>query len=226
MATIEGLWNQNLKGKLPRSEGDSLTKAQQQAVAVLLQEWSSLCIKMYLDKILRSENRTDLQKEVEKVRWQINYKGKDFLGAVRVQEIDVWLTNPESGLVLAVDPKHFQSSSSLDKNWKNGHNDLVAFSSNMHERFPLCAVGAIISFPEWTASSTTLKQMHSICGRSVPRERTQDCFGKFEGFGLAVYDSSGSLIWPSSFKEDSHLRPSHAFESLAEALYVRTIALL
>ena len=72
---------------------------------------------MYLDQILSSEGRTDLNRKVEKVEWRINYKGKDFLGAVRVQEIDVWVTNLESGLVLAVDPKHFQSSSSLDKNW-------------------------------------------------------------------------------------------------------------
>jgi len=226
MGIIESHWNQIVKSKLPSSKGTALTKAQQQAVAVSLQEWSSVCIRMYLDQILSSEGRTDLNRKVEKVEWQINYKGKDFLGAVRVQEIDVWVTNLKSGLVLAVDPKHFQSSSSLDKNWKNGHNDLVAFSSNIHERFPLCAVGAIISFPEWASSPTTLKQMHSICGRSVPRERTLDSFSKFEGFGIAIYDASSELIWPSSFHQDSHLKPSYAFESLAKALYSRTIALL
>lgn len=167
-ATIEKLWSEIVRRHLPKSPGTALPKAEQQALAVALQEWASQCIKACLDEILRDQERDDVLPQVKKVQWQINYRGKDFLGAVRVQEVDVWLTNPEAGLVLAVDPKHFQSADSLKKNWQNGHNDLIAFATNIHERFPLCAVGGTISFPIWAASSQTLKQMHSICSRSIP----------------------------------------------------------
>lgn len=126
--------------------------------------------------------------------------------------------------MLAIDPKHFQSADSLGKNWKNGHNDLVAFATNIHERFPLCAVGGIISFPEWAAEPQALKQVHSICARSLPRERPLNAYGKFEGFALAIYSTEQNLIWP--FKPDSPLKPEIAFGALSIALYSRTLALL
>jgi hypothetical protein len=103
-------------------------------------------------------------------------------------------------------------------------NDLVAFATNLHERFPLCAIGGVICFPEWAATPRDLKQMHSICGRSVPRERPLNAYGKFEGFALAVYDAGGNLFWP--FKPDSPLHPGAAFAALANAVYQRTVALL
>jgi hypothetical protein len=136
----------------------------------------------------------------------------------------VWLTNPETGLALAVDPKHFQSEKSFDKNWKNGLNDLVAFSTNLHERFPACAVGGFISFPEWATRPPSLRQIHSICARAIPRDRPLNAYGKFEGLGLAVYGADGHLVWP--FKADSPLKPSRAFRGLAAALYTRTLSLL
>lgn len=76
----------------------------------------------------------------------------------------------------------------------------------------------------WAATLQDLKQMHSICGRSIPRERPLNAYGKFEGFALAVYDAAGKLVWP--FKPDSPLKPSAAFGALANAVYQRTIALL
>ena len=173
---------------------------------------------------MKEQERDDLQRHIQKEAWRIHHKGKDFLGAVRWQEVDVWAANAEAGLVLAVDPKHFQSQDSLKKNWKNGHNDLVAFATNLHERFSLCVVGGVICFPEWAAMSQDLKQMHSICGRSIPRERPLNAYGKFEGFALVVYDPYGNLTWP--FKPDSPLRPDAAFAALARALYMRTVALL
>ena len=112
----------------------------------------------------------------------------------------------------------------MKKNWKNGHNDLVAFATNLHERFPLCAIGGVISFPEWAATPQDLKQIHSICGRSTHRERPLNAYGKFEGFGVAVYGKDGHLVWP--FKDESALKPSAAFLALAKAIYLRTIGLL
>jgi hypothetical protein len=225
MATIEEkLWAELVKKFLVSNSSASLPKAEQQALAVALQEWAARCIAARLESLLEEQERIDLKTHLQKEGWQVHHKGKDFLGAVRWQEVDVWLTNPEAGLVLAVDPKHFQSQDSLQKNWKNGHNDLVAFATNLHERFPLCAIGGVIAFPEWAAAPQNLKQMHSICGRSIPRERPLNSYGKFEGFALAIYSTSGSLAWP--FKDDSPLKPSAAFSSLANAVYQRTVALL
>lgn len=224
MATTEELWGQIVKDHLPKGPTAILPKAQQQALAVALQEWSSRCIRACLEEVLQAQQRDDLHKQIQKVQWQINYKGKDFLGAVRVQEVDVWLTNPEAGLVLAVDPKHFQSADSLKKNWQNGLNDLIAFATNMHERFPLCAVGGIISFPEWAAAPQSLKQMRSICARAIPREKPLNAYGKFEGFALAIYDTQCNLVWP--FQPEDLLKPGNAFLALADALYSRTVALL
>jgi hypothetical protein len=85
--------------------------------------------------------------------WQIHSDEKEFFGAVRRQQVDVWLANARCGLALATDPKHFQSKDSLRKNWKNGHNDLVAFASNFRERFPLCVVAGVIVFPEYAAET-------------------------------------------------------------------------
>lgn len=225
MVTIEDKkWDEIVKHYLVADPSASLPKAEQQALANALQEWTAHCISDHLAKVLDEQDRSDVQHHTQKEAWHIHHKGKDFLGAVRWQEVDVWMTNPEAGLVLAVDPKHFQSQDSLRKNWKNGHNDLVAFATNLHERFPLCAIGGVISFPEWAAASQDLRQMHSICGRSIPRERALNAYGKFEGFALAVYDTKGNLKWP--FKPDSPLKPSAAFAALASAVYQRTAALL
>jgi hypothetical protein len=146
------------------------------------------------------------------------------MGAVRKQEVDVWIAHPDAGLVLACDPKHLQSKDSLGKNWKNTHNDLVAFASNLHERFPLCAVGGVIAYPEWAGTPSVLQQMHGICCRSIPRDRPLNAYGKFEGFALVVYGGEGELTWP--FENSSPLRPSFAFKALAEKVYSRTIAIL
>ena len=134
----ERLWTKIVQPYLAASPSAKLLKKEQQGLASALQEWTANCIDAYLQEIMGKPL---------KVEWKIEYRGKDFLGAVRQQEVDVWLSTPEGGLALAVDPKHFQSEESLNKNWKNGHNDLVAFATNLHERFPLCAVGGIISFP-------------------------------------------------------------------------------
>ncbi len=225
MATIEEkLWPSLVKKSLVPRPDANLSKAQQQTLASALQEWTANCITLHLRKLLRNQLRNDLLESVHKEEWQIHHRGKDFIGGVRWQEVDVWLTNEKSGLVLAVDPKHFQSQDSLKKNWKNGHNDLVAFATNLHERFPMCAVGGLIAFPAWAATSQDLKQMYGICSRSIPRERPLNAYGKFEGFALAIYDERANLIWP--FKKEISLKPVTAFAALANAIYQRTIGLL
>jgi len=225
MATIEdAAWSRLVKARLAASPTTHIDKAEQQALAYALQEWTAHCIWQRLTALLKEHGEKAALRRTEGPGWQIHHKGKDFLGAVRWQEVDVWLANPEAGLVLAVDPKNFQSRKSLEKNWKNGHNDLVAFATNLHERFPECAVGGVLVFPKWAASTQQLKQIHTICARSIPRERPLNAYGKFEGFGVAVYDNQGSLVWP--FTRTSPLRPPIAFTALAQAVYTRTIASL
>lgn len=216
MATLEeNTWKTTVAPYLPIGT-TTFPKAKQQALANALQQWTALCINQHLSNIFGRPFPE---------RWEAAFKGRDFLGAMRRQEVDVWVRDDEAGLVLAVDPKHFQSKSSLKKNWKNGHNDLIAFSTNLHERYPLCAVGGVISFPASAADQTDLNQIYGICSRSIPRERPSNAHGKFEGFALAVYDDSGALVWPFNANA-SRLRPEAAFNDLATILFARTVALV
>jgi len=217
MPTIEDqLWNRIVKPHLPSHPDAKLDKKQQQDLSILIQHWVADCIQHYLEQLSEEAVLRD---------WPIVWQGKkNYLGAIRWQEVDVWIANEDAGLVLAVDPKHFQSKDSVGKNWKNGHNDLVAFASNLHERFPLCAVGGIIALAEWASTPNILKQMHGICSRSIPRDRPLNAYGKFEGFALVIYNAKGELIWP--FEEDSNLKPGAAFQTLAEKVYSRTIAIV
>lgn len=225
MATIEDkLWDRLVWGYLVAGPGKSLDKKEQQALANALQQWVACCITLHLRIILRELSRTDLLRQIRKDPWQIHYRGSRFLGAVRRQEVDVWLYTDEAGLVLAVDPKHFQSQDSWRKNWQNGLNDLIAFATNLHERFPVCAMGGVIAFPSWFATDIDLQKMHGICLRSTPRERPLNAYGRFEGFAIVLYDESGRLVW--RLPEDSPLRPQNAFRQLAEVIYARTVALL
>jgi len=66
--------------------------------------------------------------------------------------------------------------------------------------------------------------MHGICSRSIPRDRPLNAYGKFERFALVIYNAKGELIWP--FEEDSNLKPGAAFQTLAEKVYSRTIAIV
>jgi len=216
MRTTDKLWNELVKPRVPDRADAKLDKKEQQDLTVILQQWVASCIQYELEQLADP----NLLKH-----WEIIWKGKrSFMGAVRWQEVDVWMADEDAGLVLAVDPKHFQSKDSLGKNWKNGHNDLVAFASNLHERFPMCAVGGVIALPEWASTTAILSQMHSICFRSITREKPSNAYGKFEGFALVVYNLDGDLIWP--FKQDSPLKPCAAFKSLAEKLIARTISVI
>lgn len=216
MSTIEDqLWKSIVKANLPSGETVALNKKQQQDLTVLLQNWVAECVKSHLSQLVEPKILEE---------WLIVWKGKkNFLGGVRWHEVDVWISTPETGLVLAVDPKHFQSKDSLGKNWKNGHNDLVAFATNLHERFPLCAAGGVIAFPEWAATKGILFQMHGICSRSIPREKPLNSYGKFEGFALVIYNAEGNLTWP--FAPNSPLKPSAVFPALAEKVFSRTITI-
>jgi len=219
MAAIEDeLWKKIVSSYVVTGPSEAFPKIKQQALARALQEWTASCIQAHLKEIA-------VGKRFKETDWTIQFQGRKFIGAMREQEVDVSLGHPRAGLVLAVDPKHFQSRDSLGKNWKNGHNDLVAFATNLHERFPLCAIGGVISFPEWAATPQDRRQIYGICSRSIPRERPSNAPGKFEGFALACYNQNGNLIWPFN-NSNSPLTPESAFTALANSLYSRTVAIL
>lgn len=149
-------------------------------------------------------------------------QGKPFLGAMRWQEVDVWVAQPEFGLALAADPKHFQSLDSLRKNWKNGHNDLIAFATNLHERFPMCVIAGVLVFPEWAAGPRELNQIEKICLRSIPREKALNAYGKFEAFAVVRYNQAGELNFP--YDSLSPLAPGNVFRRLADTVVSRFVA--
>ena len=118
----EQLWAKLVQPYLAASPTAKLPKKEQQGLASALQDWTAGCISSRLEDIVGGQLKKG---------WQIQHKGKDFLGAVS-----------------------------------------------------LCSVGGVIAFPDWTASEDVLKQMVSICSRSIPRERALNAYGKFEGFAL------------------------------------------
>ena len=205
-------WNEVVKSHLPENQEAVFKKKSQQDLANALQKWTAHCLEHYLQEI------------VPEGKWRIQHKGKRFLGAMRNQEVDNWLWDDRAGLILAADPKHFQSQDSFRKNWQNGLNDLIAFSTNLHERFPMCAVLGVIAFPRWAVTEADLTKIHNICGRSIPRERPLNAYGKFESFALTIYSEGKDLIWP--FEPESPLKPSHAFANIADCVFSRTISLL
>ena len=206
------IWDQEVRNLLPENPDAPFSKKQQQDLASVLQKWAAKCIESRLRQISPEDEH------------EIHFRGKQFLGGIRKQEVDVWIWDEHAGLILAVDPKHFQSQDSFRKNWQNGLNDLMAFSTNLHERFPMAATGGVITFPEWAASESDRRKIHEICKRSVPREKPLNAYGKFEGFALAIYSKDKDLIWP--YPERSPLRPETAFSNLASVVYDRAITLL
>jgi len=213
MGPIESeYWDKLVRHHLPESETAPFAKKEQQGLANSLQKWTAHCIAYHLQEI------------VPEGKWKIEHQGKKFLGAMRNQEVDVWIWDERAGLILAADPKHFQSQDSFRKNWQNGLNDLVAFSTNMHERFPMCAVAGVIAFPEWAAVESDRKKIYNICQRSVSREKPLNAYGKFEAFTLVIYNRANELFWP--FGKDSPLHPSQAFAHLASVIFERTLSLL
>jgi hypothetical protein len=70
MATIEEtLWEQLVKPKLPKVPNAVFPKAQQQALAYALQEWTAKCVAAYLDEIRMS----CLNQAMRRQLWRRNY---------------------------------------------------------------------------------------------------------------------------------------------------------
>ena len=219
MASVEEeLWEEMVRPLLMGQSAPALTKGPQMQLAGALQSWVARSIGDRLGAMLPAADVTGHALE----HFTPKSKGRSFLGGMRWQEVDVWIAADDFGLALAADPKHFQSQDSLKKNWKNGHNDLVAFATNLHERFPMCAIAGIIAFPAHAAADTQLRQMERICERSIPRERPLNAYGKFEAFAIVRYSDVGALDFP--FGASSELSAERAFSRLAEIVFSRFVA--
>ena len=82
MPTIEDqLWNKIVQPQLPTGANAKLDKQQQQDLSVLIQHWAAECIQDNLARLIDPKVLKD---------WPIVWKGKkNFMGAVRWQEVDV-----------------------------------------------------------------------------------------------------------------------------------------
>ncbi len=67
--------------------------------------------------------------------------------------------------------------------------ELLAFATNLHERFPMCVVGGVISFPQWTAGESVLKQMNNICIEMIMRGKPLP-LDSDDSIALAAYVTS------------------------------------
>ena len=151
-------------------------------------------------------------------------RARRYAGGWRSVSVDVHINTQELGLVLALDPKHLQSRSSIDKNWKNMLNDLVAFSGNLHSRFPNCVVGGVVGFEIQQTDSSMLDEMYDIVKRVAVRERVLDPQDLMEGFAIVVYDCGRHRLVPDIPPINSPLRASNMFERVADLVtrrYVR-----
>jgi hypothetical protein len=150
-------------------------------------------------------------------------KGKRYAGGWRSVSVDVHIQKPEQGLILALDPKHLQSRTSVNKNWKNMLNDLVAFSGNLHSRFPSCVVGGIVAFNKSEATQDTLKEMYSIIDRVAVRQSQTEANDLMEGFAIVIYDCDRERLVPDTPPRHSKLRSDKMFERMAELVVRRYV---
>ncbi len=151
---------------------------------------------------------------------------KYFSGGWRRVSVDVHIESPESGLVLALDPKHFQSLDSLGKNWKNGLNDLIALVANLHARFPLCVAGGIIGVEMSQISQEILDDMQEIIPRASGRAEPHEQEGRMEVCGLVVYScgAGGPKFDVAVPPPKSSLRVETVFDTAVNQLLERHVA--
>jgi hypothetical protein len=122
------------------------------------------------------------------LKLKVESKQKTYAGAWRNIPVDVHVHTDSLGLAVAIDPKHLQSRESINKNWKNMLNDIIAFGANMHGRYPMCVVGAVVGFNAAEMDNSTLEDMFSIIGKVAIRESPSEQTALLEGLALVGYE--------------------------------------
>jgi hypothetical protein len=153
-------------------------------------------------------------------------KGCRYTGGWRSCSVDVHINTKELGLILAVDPKHLQSKESINKNWKNMLNDLVAFAGNIHSRFPMCVVGGVVGFEKSQTDAGMLDDMFSIVSKVAVRNAPTDQYALLEGFTIVVYDCNPRRLSPDippPTGNNSLFRASNVFNHMVDLLVQRHV---
>lgn len=179
------------------------------SISAKMQEW----VASEIEERLESYN---LDLEVEP-------KEKRYAGAWRSIPVDVHVSTPRLGLVLAIDPKHLQSSGSIGRNWKNMLNDIIAFGGNLHGRFPMCVVGAVVGFNAEEIDEDTLADMYSIIGKVAVRESPSEQSALLEGLAIIAYECEPPRISPTIPPPQSPFRYSATFDKMAKLIVQRFV---
>jgi hypothetical protein len=189
--------------------GPKASKAVQMQISQAMQDWAAAEINLRLEGF--------------HVNLRASPNPKNFAGGWRVISVDVHVETPEHGLVLAVDPKHLQSKTSIGQNWRNTLNDLIAFAANFHARFPMSVVGGMIGFNRAEASQESLDEMYAILKRIAVREKPSDDFALLEAFGLIVYDCHPQRLSPDTPPPGDPLRADMMIGRMVDLLIQRHV---
>lgn len=182
-------------------------------------------IQMDIVREMQAWAGAEINKRLEAYGMKLRAECKEhrYTGGWRSVKVDVHIGTKELGLVLALDPKHLRSMTSIRKNWKNMLNDLVAFSANFHSRFPMCVVGGLLGFEKNQATQARLDEIYSILAHVAIRKQASDQHDLMEAFGLAVYECGSLRLSPSIPPPRHPLRCETMFDRLVELLIQRYV---
>lgn len=144
------------------------------------------------------------------------------LGGYMPKEIDVCLTIPDSGPLLAISVK--SQMSSIVKNTINRFEEYVGDATNLHTRFPMLVLGFMMLVPVHPETfakgkpTDGLRRIAALLERSNARRVVTEPSGSYEVSTLLLVDL-GSIpprLMPQFPEANSSLRVESFFDKLAE----------
>jgi len=138
------------------------------------------------------------------------------------KEIDVCLTIPDSGPLLAISVK--SQMSSIIKNTINRFEEYVGDATNLHTRYPMLVLGFMMLIPEneeTFVGGTPTEGLHRIAAlleRSNARRVVTEPSGSYEVSTLLLVNFRSTLpqLNPHYPEEGSSLRVENFFDKLFE----------
>jgi|GEM_PF-4350481 len=100
-----------------------------------------------------------------------------------------------------------------------------AFAGNLHSRFPVCVVGAIVAFDKSQITTQVLNEMYSILTKVVIRTSPTDQDALLEGFGIIVYQCDPFRLVPNTPPPKSPFRWNNLFDKMVELVVKRYVPL-
>jgi len=149
------------------------------------------------------------------------------LGGYMPKEIDVCLTIPDSGPLLAISVK--SQMSSIVKNTINRFEEYVGDATNLHTRFPMLVLGFMMLVPvgkETFAGGKPfdgLRRIAALLERSNARRVVTEPSGSYEVSSLLLVDfeSTPPRLMPDYPEAKSSLRIESFFDKLADLYHQR-----